>query len=225
MNILIISDNEKIKNEIARILKSKSIINYTLIESKSLDLNDSKVINDLIEKYQLVISAHCKKMFPSSLFNKIRCINIHPGFNPYNRGWYPQVFSIINKLPLGVTIHEIDEQLDHGDIILQEEINCYQHDTSLSLYNRIIDLEIKLFESNFDKIIYNKYTKSKMLTEGNINYKQDFNNLCTLDLNHKGTLNEHIDYLRALTHGNFNNAYFFDNNGDKIFVKIILTKQ
>jgi len=37
-------------------------------------------------------------------------------------------------------------------------------------------------------------------------------------------LAEHIDLLRALTHGGFNNAYFIDDKGKKIFVRLSLEK-
>ena len=43
---------------------------------------------------------------------------------------FQQVFSILNKLPVGVTIHEMDEQLDHGIIIVQKEINIFSWETS-----------------------------------------------------------------------------------------------
>jgi hypothetical protein len=35
-------------------------------------------------------------------------------------------------------------------------------------------------------------------------------------------LREHIDLLRALTHGNFGNAFFVDDGGNKVFVRLFL---
>ncbi len=112
-------------------------LEYNIVESKNIDLHN------VDSKYKLVISAHCKKIFPPKLVNSFRCINIHPGLNPYNRGYYPQAFSLINKLPVGATIHEIDEKLDHGPIIFQEEVVIESIDTSFSLYNKIIKKEIE----------------------------------------------------------------------------------
>ncbi|MCE9864029.1 hypothetical protein, partial [Aeromonas caviae] len=51
----------------------------------------------LINEFDFGFSVHCKQIFPKQLVESIRCVNIHPGFNPHNRGWFPQVFSIINK--------------------------------------------------------------------------------------------------------------------------------
>src|ERR1035441_6956770 len=71
----------------------------------------------LLKDFGLVISLHCRQIFPQALVSGIRCINFHPGFNPHNRGWFPHVFSMINGKPAGITIHEMDEQIDHGLII------------------------------------------------------------------------------------------------------------
>ena len=223
MKILVISDNAFIKEKIIEIFKVKDV-KCDLFESKDLNFKNSLFIDYLISEYKLIISAHCKKIFPKKLVESIRCINLHPGYNPYNRGWFPQVFSILNKLPLGATIHEMDEGLDSGDIIFQEEVPIGSSDDSLSLYNKVLQKEINLFQNNFDEIIKGSYKKIKPKSNGNLNLKQDFNNLCKLDLNSIGTMGEHIDLLRALSHGDFENAYFLDEENNQIKVKIELKK-
>ena len=176
-------------------------------------------------KYEIIFSLHCKQLFPKELIEKVRCINIHPGYNPYNRGWYPQVFSILNGLPFGVTIHKIDNKIDHGPIITQERIYIEPHDTSLSVYEKVVDVEMKLLDRNLIDIINKNYSFVRIPDEGNINYKKDFNDLGKIDINDKDTFFNHITKLKALSHGDFKNAYFINDNGDKIFIKIELTKQ
>ena len=224
MKILVISDNTFIKEKIIEVFKVKNV-KCDLFESKDLNFKNSLFIDYLISEYKLIISAHCKKIFPKKLVESTRCINIHPGYNPYNRGWFPQVFSILNKLPLGATIHEMDEELDSGDIISQEKVSINSSDDSLSLYNKVLQKEINLFQNDLDKIIEGSYNKIKPKSKGNLNLKKDFNNLCKLDLNSIGTMGEHIDLLRALSHGDFKNAYFLDNKNEKIRVKIELKKE
>lgn len=225
MKILIITDNKFIKFNMINIFNNNPYEwEYSIEESINLDFTNNDVIHSIISTYNLVISAHCKKIFPPSLVNSIRCINLHPGLNPYNRGWFPQVFSIINDLPIGATIHEIDNKLDHGPIIVQEEIIINPEDTSLDIYDKVIQKEIDLFAFNFKSIILGTYTPIPPKEEGNLNFKKDYDKLCKLDLTHNGTLKEHIDLLRALTHGDFNNAHFYDKDGNKIYVKIELSK-
>ncbi|PMM56287.1 hypothetical protein BCT51_22975 [Vibrio lentus] len=186
----------------------------------SIDVKNEKNIDILVNSFDLIISAHCKQIFPELLVRKVRCINIHPGFNPYNRGWYPQVFSIINKLPIGCTVHIMDSDIDHGEIIYQSQVEVDIDDTSLDVYKKVLNEEKRIIKDNIISIILGGYSLLKPHVEGNYNGIKDFNDLRKLDLSNVGTLGEHIDLLRALTHGQFKNGYFNDDRGNKVYVKI-----
>jgi len=181
-------------------------------------------ISKLINGYDIGFSCHCKQIFPREIVENIKCVNIHPGFNPYNRGFYPQVFSIINKLPIGATIHRMDEKIDSGLIIDQEEVKIEAYDTSLSLYEKIIKKEIILLKRNIISILTDEEIATIPSFDGNYNSKEDFRNLCQVNLYKKMRIGEIIDYLRALTHSPYNNAYFLDKDGNKIYISIILSK-
>jgi len=185
-------------------------------------LNVRDQASSVISKYGLVVSIHCKQIFPPELVNGIRCVNVHPGLNPHNRGWFPQVFSIINGLPSGVTIHEIDDELDHGSIIAQKEYEIQSWDTSGSAYAKIMAIEKELVLKYFVAIRDRTYDAVAPAEEGNLNLKKDFDKLKEIDLRQQGTFGEFINRLRALTHDNFRNAYFIDGSGTKVFVRISL---
>lgn len=185
-------------------------------------INVSTECEEIISNFDLVLSLHCKQVFPQKLISNVKCINIHPGYNPFNRGCFPHVFSILNGKPLGVTIHEIDEEIDHGPIIEQEMVSVYVWDTSLTAYNRVLDKELELIERNLARIIHGGYEAKPMICEGNINLKKDFDSLCELDLKEKKSLGCLINKLRALTHGDYKNCYFRDQNGNKVYVSIDL---
>jgi methionyl-tRNA formyltransferase len=238
--ILVLSDNLFLVEKFIAIYLSKGLskdlINIAfspkgspLREIQSIDglipfaLNIKSDYTHVIENYDLVFSIHSKQIFPAELVQKVRCINVHPGLNPHNRGWFPQVFSILNKLPLGATIHEIDEELDHGKIIVQKEVPIYANDTSLTAYNRVQEAEVVLLEMYLDSIIEGDYEAKSMNEIGNLNLKNDFYKLCELDLTKTQTIGETIDLLRALTHGNYKNAWFYDEKtGNKIYVSVEL---
>ncbi|WP_105213416.1 dTDP-4-amino-4,6-dideoxyglucose formyltransferase [Pseudoalteromonas sp. T1lg22] len=236
-NVLVISDNYELVSCIQETVSRLSIdahfeYKYSAINKKpaqldslrmsSVNVKDEKVINKIISSFDLVISAHCKQIFPKKLVESVRCVNIHPGLNPHNRGWYPQVFSIINKQPVGCTIHEIDEDIDHGKVIYQKEVDIYQSDDSQSVYNRVQQAEKELIGKYLNQLVEGDYSSSPMSDEGNYNSIDDFKMLCELDLNREGTLGEHIDLLRALTHGEYKNAFFKSKAGEKIYVSICL---
>lgn len=238
--VLIISDNSLLVAALKHIIDEQGIAEEYTIDFACSPLSGHLLIADyksevleplnikgehevVAEKYGLVISLHCKQLFPSSLVRKVRCVNIHPGYNPYNRGWFPQVFSIINGLPLGATIHEIDEQLDHGAIIVREEVKIEKWDTSLAAYNRVIALEVEMLRNWFKRVLMDDYQTYKPEEEGNVNLKKDFNTLCEIDLNEQITCGEFIDRLRALSHPPYENSYFIDpETGKKVYVKFDL---
>ena len=193
---------------------------------KIYNLKEENVLDELISNYDLIFSIHCKQLFPSRLVNNVKCINVHPGYNPINRGWYPQVFSIINDTPIGATIHEIDEMLDHGPIIARSLVDKTSCDTSLSLYNKVVSKEIELLKENINSIINNEYLTFIPKEKGNLYLKKDFNNLCKLNLNEELTLAEFINKLRGLTHGDYKNAYFIDvETNKKVYVNLALESE
>lgn len=239
MKILVLTDNEYIFNGFLRIIEQNKYSNY-LFEFfyspnnpksfvsqnrgiKPLSIKDN--VEMIIDHYELVFSLHSKQIFPELLVRSIRCINVHPGYNPYNRGWFPQVFSIINKLPLGVTIHEMDEFLDHGPVIAQEIIDIFSWETSSDVYKRILGKEIEMLEELLPSLLDNSYKKTVITDQGNVNLKKDFKSLCKIDLEQQLSMEEAIDYLRAVSFPGYNNAYFFDKEGNKIYLELKLSKE
>ena len=202
---------------------NKSFFDKFSDEIKMLDIKNQSP--EFYNSYDLFISLHCKQMFPDELVNNHICINVHPGLNPYNRGWFPQVFGIINKKPIGVTIHLMDSEMDHGDILYQKELELFDWETSKDIYNRILEAEMELLGEHFEDILYGKYSPIPMPDEGNLNLKKDFDKLCELDLNETANYGQVIDRLRALTFAPYNNAYFYDKDGNKIYVGITLKKE
>lgn len=189
------------------------------------EVNVKKNFSAIIENYSKVISLHCKQIFPDELVKSVTCINIHPGYNPYNRGWYPQVFAIINKVKLGATIHIMDEQVDHGLIIDRQEVEIESYYTSKEAYEKVLEAELDLFRKNIRKIVENKFGTMEPEFEGEYHSIDDYNTLCKLNLEEQVTMGEAIDKLRALSHGSYKNAYFIDKEGNKIFIKIELSKK
>ena len=235
MKIAVVSDNIYMAHAFKNILENQmphvsahyfcSIFSnpeeFKIQNVQSIDIK--KYYTNLIENFNLIFSIHCKQIFPKELVERVRCINVHPGYNPINRGWYPQVFSIINNLETGATIHEMDAELDHGNIIARKKIAIKSWDTSLSLYNKIVETELELLEKHIISIVEKTYTTITPESEGNVYLKKDFNALLHIDLQKKASYKQVINHLRALTHGEFKNAYFVDSETNKkVFVKVIL---
>jgi methionyl-tRNA formyltransferase len=241
-NILIITDNEVLLKRFVELVKSKAGLGAQYVfhygySPANKDFARRYGIADWIrpvdvkteagrlgERYAMIISLHCKQMFPTALVSQVKCLNVHPGLNPHNRGWFPQVFSILNGLPCGATIHEMDQHLDHGPVICQKEVRIESWDTSLTAYNRILDAEIELLQENLESILSGNYQTLQPM-EGNVNRKSDFDALCRIDMTQQDSFENHINKLRALTHGDYLNAYFVDRDGAKVYLKLELRKK
>ena len=175
-------------------------------------------------RYELVVSAHCKQMFPPALLLATECVNIHPGYNPETRGWFPQVWAIIHGHRLGVTVHRMDDKLDHGPIIDRQEVPVAIWDTSYTAYQRVVGHEIDWLEANFRHLLTGDYTTFQMESEGNLFKKNDFERLCALDLEETATFRTFYDRLRALSFAGYSNAYFRDPaTGRKVFLELKVT--
>lgn len=241
--VLIVSDNEVILSAFVRLLESKpelskgrtfafvcgpkhdALIGKSFGAYKIQPLDMKTEYSSILDAYDVVISAHSKQIFPAGLVNGIKCINIHPGYNPFNRGWYPQAFSIMNGLPLGATIHEIDEKLDHGKIIAQERVEVNSWDTSLTAYEKVQEKELELMNQHLLDILEGTYSASTPKDEGNLNLKKDFEALREINLDEKVTYKDAINRLRALTHGSFKNAYFIDpQTGVRVWIRVELER-
>lgn len=242
--ILVITDNKLITQRVDQVFDHSHFedVKWAFAISPASDLNEFKglvsrdffvadlrndaVVEKIISTYDLVISIHCKQLFPPKMVNSVKCINVHPGYNPLNRGWYPQVFAIINNWEVGATIHEINEQLDHGNIIVREFVKKEMFDNSEDLYNRIVDKEIELFEKNIASIVSGTYSTFAPENNGNLFLKKDFDALREIDLNRGATYGEVIRHLLAMTHGEFKNAYARDpETGTKYYFTLTVTPE
>jgi len=174
---------------------------WQFIHSDNVDINS----DDLL-KEDVIVSLHCKKIFPKKLTEAVKCINVHPGYNPYNRGMFPHVFSIINGLPAGVTIHQIDENIDTGPIFVREQVPVLETDTSETLYERILKTEEELLAKNLQMIVNGEIVAFYPEEASNYNSFKDYKSLCELDQEQTGTFGEFYNILRALSHGEYKNA-------------------
>ena len=75
-----------------------------------------------------------------------KIVNIHPSLLPKFPGLeaWKQVLAA-NEKWTGITVHYVDAQVDHGDIILQREVPIRPGDTAESLHARIQEVEHVLY--------------------------------------------------------------------------------
>ena len=83
-----------------------------------------------------------------------RIVNIHPSLLPKFPGleaWKQALTA--NEKWTGVTVHYVDEKVDHGDIIAQREVPILSDDTPESLHGRIQEVEHILYPEALAKVL------------------------------------------------------------------------
>jgi methionyl-tRNA formyltransferase len=178
-------------------------------------------VSGFADRYDVVVSGHCKQIFPPEIVRSVRCVNLHPGYNPETRGWYPQVFSILHGYRIGFTVHLMDEEIDNGAILYREEVPAHAWDTSRSLYERVVRAEIDSIPKWLPAVVSGGFETFEPEWKGNYHSKQDFRDACRLDPEETGTFRQFYDRLRATSFAPFRNAWFIDpETGRKLFVRL-----
>jgi len=111
---------------------------------------------------------------------KEKAINLHISFLPWNKGVDPNLWSILESTPKGVTIHQMDYGLDTGKILCQQEIFFYENDTLKSSYEKLQDKLVELFKSNWGKIKSNIVKPIQQKGKGSYHKSSDKNNYIEL---------------------------------------------
>lgn len=155
-------------------------------------------------------------IFPKSI------INLHPSYLPYNRGVYPNVWSIIENTQAGVTLHYIDAGIDTGDIISQIKVEVEPVDTGNSLYRKLEIAGLRLFKQNWQLIKKGQAPRHKQLKKSGTDHRfKDTKQIDRIDLDRKFRARELIDIIRARTFPPHNGAYIVQN-GRKIYLRLHL---
>lgn len=150
------------------------------------------------------------------------CINLHPALLPYNRGAYPNVWSIVDQTPAGVTLHYMDEGIDTGDIISQREVEVEPIDTGESLYRKLEMASLELFTETWPLIRSRQAPRvCQMEDAGTCHRMRDVESIDEIDLDRAYTARDIIDTIRARSFPPFRGAYFM-HKGRKVFMRLHL---
>jgi phosphoribosylglycinamide formyltransferase-1 len=118
------------------------------IEAQLVDmLSDAGAEFIVLAGFMRVLKASMLAAFPR------RIVNIHPSLLPKYPGLeaWRQALAAGEKIT-GVTVHYVDELIDHGDIIAQREVPVLDGDTPESLHARIQEVEHVLYPDALNQI-------------------------------------------------------------------------
>ena len=102
--------------------------------------------------YMRLLSREFVREFPN------RIMNIHPSLLPSFKGLDAQGQAVEYGVKVsGCTVHFVDEELDHGAIILQEAVKVLDSDTAETLSERILSKEHASYVAAVRRIVSSDY--------------------------------------------------------------------
>ncbi len=112
---------------------------------------------ELLQKLapEMIVVAAFGQILPKAVIDypRLHCLNIHPSLLPKYRGAAPLNWQIINgETKTGVTIMLMDEGMDSGDILLQEETELGATETYGELHDRLAQRGAFLLTKTIDQI-------------------------------------------------------------------------
>lgn len=169
---------------------------------------ENKLTQEMVRQLEpsFIISFNYRHLIGSEVLQLMqgRIINLHTSFLPYNRGSSPNFFSFLEDTPKGVTIHQMSEGLDRGDILCQRMLEFDESMESFaSSYERLLLAMKELFQENWKDIREGRLTPYPQQGEGTghrMKEVEDIRRLLPFDWNMN--IREFKEKYRSLTEKN-----------------------
>jgi len=176
-----------------------------------------------------LISVHYPYILPSRVLGipNVGCVNLHPAYLPFNRGWHTPTWAILDGTPFGATLHFMDDGVDTGDIISRVQLDVEPTDTAHMLYQKVLILEFELFKESLAALLsLNPSRVPQERTEGTAHGKKDLgeSGLLRLDPDELVRAGDLIRRLRALTTNQISEAATIEIDGVLCQVQVKLEK-
>ena len=129
-------------------------LGLTVYQPKTLRNAEALDIIKSIAPDVIVVAAY-GKILPKDILEYPRCgcINVHGSLLPKYRGAAPIQWSVINgEAETGVTIMQMNEGLDTGDILFSRAIPIGIDDTALSMFEKLSDLGAEMAVEALEKL-------------------------------------------------------------------------
>ena len=108
-------------------------------QPQSLKTDEAAALVRALQPEVIVVVAY-GKILPKAILEAAPhgCINVHASLLPQYRGAAPIQWAVINgDVKTGVTVMQMDEGLDTGDMLLVEETAIGENETSAELFDRL----------------------------------------------------------------------------------------
>lgn len=177
-----------------------------------------------------IIGVHFPYIVPAGVLSipSRGVLNLHPAFLPFNRGWHTPSWAILEDTPIGATLHFMDEGVDTGDIVYQQQLQISPGDTADSLYRRLKKLEFETFVTAWPWLAHDDYVPQPQNPHsGTARKRQELfaDSVQQIDLQERVTAGDLLRKLRALTTNDPAEAAYFEVQGRRYRLQVTITEE
>lgn len=152
-------------------------------------------------------------------------VNVHSSLLPLNRGSWPNVWTIVDETPAGVTMHLVDEGVDSGAILAQQDVEVLPSDNGLTLNERLEAAAIQIFKDNWEAFVERRLQPQPQDDSlATLHRIKDAAAIDRIDLDADYRAGDLINILRARTFPPHRGAWF-EIDGEKYFLELKIEKE
>ncbi len=157
--------------EEGRIIDHLRSMNYEVLtysDKLSIDYLQSNGVEFIVSfGYRHIIKKEVLDLLPEKV------INLHISYLPWNKGADPNLWSFIEETPKGVTIHQVDEGLDTGKILLQKEVSFSAEDDLKTSYSKLVVNIEDLFIQHAEDLVECRVEAKDQMGEGSAHHSSN----------------------------------------------------
>lgn len=166
--------------------------------------------------YDYILRPPALELFADGVYN------LHPSWLPKNRGRYPNVWTLVDGTPAGVTLHRVDAGVDTGPVVARRAVDVEPVDTGVSLYRKLERAGFELLRETWPALREGRVSlEPQDPTEATTHRLRDVEALDRLDLDRPTTARELLDVLRARTFPPYRGVWF-ESGGRRVQVRLHL---
>jgi len=179
-------------------------------EWAAANIPDGHELTDLIEESEIFFSVFYNQLVSKEFIaSRKKCFNFHGGLLPEYRGSGTINFAIINgEKETGITLHEIDDKIDHGPIIAIERMLILESDTAQTIFEKMEELIFSMFKKWFVQLVNFQYkaipqdhSKARLYRRQDLQKAKDV-----------------TPFARAYTFYDKEKAFYINRKGEKIYL-------
>jgi methionyl-tRNA formyltransferase len=169
-----------------------------------------------------ILSAHCNVILPPRVIEAVpHPLNLHPGYLPYGRGYWPTYWAIADGSPAGTTLHRMAPLVDRGPVVAQARVDVRPTDDGESLTSRVAQAEIAMLRKVWPSVRSGRYRVFSPRGKGTYHDRAEGLSARRLSGAETMSVRRFVDLARAFTDSRFDGVSV-RMGGKDVFLRLSL---